>query len=197
MDPAPASSTEGSPCPSGEALLAYLLAGDSGQHLHQPLTRHLGSCDACLLDLQRASRRLRLEAEIAAPVPASVRGAELPPVAAPQPSSWQRAWRRLVASLQLPVLAPAAAGLALVLAFGLPRTGDPIAPSERTRNVSLRQNARLTMAAPLHIEPTAQAAVLARLDRGVAVVLLDRRDAWVQIELADGTSGWMEQRAFE
>lgn len=199
MNQAPTSSTERSACPSSESLLAFLLAGDKGPQLHQVVAHHLGSCDACLLDLQRAGRRLRLEAEIASPIPEAVRLAALPKpqVGALPESTWQRAWRRLTDAVRLPVLVPAAAAVALVLAVGVPRNAEVATPSERTRDVALRQNARLTNAATLHAAPTAQGAVLARLDRGTAVVLLDRRDAWVQVELADGTAGWMEQRAFE
>lgn len=187
-----------SSCPSGESLLAYLMAGAGQASGHADVAQHLNSCDACVLDLQRASRRMSLQDEVAAPVPAAVLAQvqSSSPAAAP-PAAWRVAWRRFVGSLRLPVLAPAAAAVALVLAVGLPRQGEVVAPAERTRDVAVRQSARLTGDATVHAEPAAAARVVARLDRGASVVLLDRRDAWVKVECSDGTAGWMERGALE
>ncbi len=187
-----------SSCPSSESLLAYLMADASQMSRHAEVARHLDACDACVLDLQRASRRLSLQDAVMATVPASVLAQvqSSSAVAAP-PAAWRVAWRRFVGSLRLPVLAPAAAAVAVVLAVGLPRQGEVVAPAERTRDVAVRQSARLTAEATVHAEPAAAARVVARLDRGASVVLLDRRDAWVKVECGDGTAGWMEQGALE
>lgn len=195
-------------CPGDESLIAYLLAETPGLGAptaravgHDVVAAHVGSCDRCVAELRVVRSRLALAAEVDAPVPAAVRARLAAPAPAPSPVRVAAApglLARLAAAFRLPLLVPAAAALALVaVATGLERGRAPL-PEESTRDVPLRQPARVTApAATVHADPRAAAAATAVLGRGDAVVLLAEQDGWYRVELGDGRAGWMERSAFE
>jgi hypothetical protein len=211
---AAATPSESRRCPGDERLIAWLvgetpaLAGPQGRVAarradHDAIAAHVLGCDRCVAELRIVRDRLCLAAEIAAPVPVAVaaraRAADAAPVARAAATEIARGWwPRLQAAFRAPMLVPVAALLALVVVGGNLDRGTAPTPEESTRDVPLRQKARVTAAqATLHADPVAGAAATAELGRGDAVVLVTERDGWYQVELADGRAGWMERSAFE
>lgn len=198
-----ATSAERRHCPGDERLIAYLLAETPGLGAstaravgHDVVAAHVGSCDRCVAELRVVRSRLALADGIDTPVPAGVR-ARLAPVPAPTAAA-PGLLARLVDAFRLPLLVPVAAALALVVVTGGPERGRAPLPEESTRDVPLRQPARVTApAATVHADPRAAAAATAVLGRGDAVVLLAEQDGWYRVELGDGRAGWMERSAFE
>lgn len=185
---------EAGPCPSDERLVARLMADADDS----TLDHHLLECDPCVARIRVAHARLRHADEIAAPLPShTVRRASGPSRgvatrrAAHVPTS--RRWGR---ALRVSVI-PAAAALALFVTGVDPARHDESAPEVRTRDVTLRQPARTTAAAEMRAQPRINEPATSHVRRGTSVVLLSEQDGWYQVELKDGTAGWMERRAFE
>jgi len=201
-------------CPSDESLLSYLLAASpalngpgsrpeshsSGDIGGAAFSAHIATCDRCVAELRIARARLCLAAEVEAPVPAAVaaRAASRRDVVAVgrfAVHSWLRQFRD---ALRLPLLVPVAAGLAIIVVAAIPERGLVASPEESTRNVSLRQKARVTAdTATLRVSPDSDASAAAELERGTAVFLLAESGGWYHVELENGTPGWLETRAFE
>jgi len=214
---AAATPSESRHCPGDERLIAWLvgetpaLAGPQRRGRvesvrsadHDAIAAHVLACDRCVAELRIVRDRLCLAVEIDAPVPVAVaaRVADAAPAATARAARTEFAggwWRRLQAAFRVPMLVPVAALLALVIAGGTLDRGRVPVPEESTRDVPLRQKARVTAAqATLHADPMAGTAATAELGRGDAVVLVSERDGWYQVELADGRAGWMERSAFE
>lgn len=192
------SNREASACPNEEALLGYLLDSTSDGEIG----RHVNGCDRCVASLRVAHARLQLDADVDVRVPAAIRDRAAANPAAerrlPALSRWQEAVARFTDALRLPFLVPMAAAALLLLVVGLPGQRGDLPPSEATRDVQLRQQARVTVpSATLHREPSASAEGLASVGRGTTLLLMDEQDGWLQVELLDGTAGWMEKHAFE
>ena len=64
--------------------------------------------------------------------------------------------------------------------------------------MTLRQPARVTAAAAIvRRSPESGSEAVAELARGDGVLLMGERGGWYQVELDDGTAGWMPRTAFE
>jgi hypothetical protein len=204
-------------CPTEETLAAYLAASGSlppeltrgwgrtafSDEEMRALSAHVGACDRCVDELRTATRRLSLAAEIPVAVPAQVAAraaaaAAQPAAAAPSRSGARLAdlRERLKAVVRMPILVPMAlAALALIVIVPRLQTAPD---SELTRAVELRQAARITAdSAAVRQQPTAEAAVIATLNRGDSTVLVAQDGDWYRVALADGGEGWIERRAFE
>jgi len=186
---------EAAACPSDERLVAHLLEERSPDD-PTAIATHLLDCDHCVAQVRVARSRLSLAAEIAAPVPHAVVARLQRPVTAARRFAFPT-WRRLQSALRLPLLVPVAAAITLFVYAGYPTDRTTSLPEEQTRDVPLRQAARVTAGtAALHAAPDS-APGATRLERGTTVLLLAERDGWYQVELGDGTSGWMEKGAFD
>ncbi len=204
----------GSGCIGEERLVLYASGGLTDAAARSAVTAHLGGCDPCVAALTHLRRRLALAAEIATPVPASVRHraeavlpaalAELAPAAGSPTAVVQRAGTSLVERLrgwlQVPVLAPiAVAAVALLMvAIGLrPSTTPPDA--ERTRALAPASvRLRVTVAeAPVHARPSGNAEVIGSVARDQRLDVAGEERDWYAVRLADGRTGWVLREAFE
>ncbi|HYD49333.1 MAG TPA: SH3 domain-containing protein [Terriglobales bacterium] len=183
--------TDAAGCPADERLLSHLLGEAGGD---EEIAVHLQVCDRCVAELMRAQRRLALAEEIAVPVPAAVLERCQAPTLSPAPAPLRRPSQR--AALWVPLALAAGAVLALATLRDTPPGAAP--QTELTRDVQLRQDARITSAsATLRQAPQSDATVLRDLARGDRVVLFDRDQDWYQVALPDGTKGWIEAASFE
>jgi hypothetical protein len=207
-------------CPTEEALAAFLAASGSlppdlmqgwdrtalSEEELRALTAHVDVCDRCVEELQTASRRLALAAEMPIPVPAEVAARTAIVVEQLDAQTTSRGFgtwiaelgERLKAAISMPVLVPVAlAALALIVV--VPRLQTSTAPdAELSRAVDMRQSARVTAdSAVVRKEPAADGAVIKTLKRGEHMVLIAQQGDWYRVALADGGEGWIERRAFE
>ena len=207
-------------CPTEETLAAFLAASGSlppeltqgwdraafSEAELQALTAHVDACDRCVEELQTASRRLALTAEMPIVVPADVAARTAIVAQQRKTESTPRGFSVWIAELgerfkdaiSMPVLVPVAiAALALIVI--VPRWQSSTAPdAELSRAVDMRQSARVTAdSAVVRKEPTADGAVVTTLKRGEHTVLVAQQGDWYRVALADGGEGWIERRAFE
>lgn len=202
----------GAGCGSEETLLLYAsgaLHGDPGE----AVAAHVAGCDACVAGLVRLQRRLRVQLEIATPIPPAVQqraaavlidtARELAPVVerprpmvvhAPSLAERLRGW------LRVPVLVPVAmAATALFMVAAGQRSATDPAAGERSRAVtSAPVSLRVTAAdVPVHQRPSGQSEVVATLQRGAMVAVAGEERGWYEVRLEGGTPGWVAREAFE
>jgi len=198
--------------PNDEWLVAYLTTGLSPQE-HRRLNAHLLDCDRCVQTVAVMQRRLTIAAEVAAPVPASIRrragacpaadscaGDTAPSPASLEPLDWI-AWvrDRLALVTRISFVVPGAVA-AIALAVLVTRTNwmNPTPQHERSRSIQMHQQLRVTASeAAVRREPARHTPVVAMLRRGMPVRILGQDGAWYHVELPDGSVGWMEGNAFE
>jgi anti-sigma factor RsiW len=190
-------------CPADELLAAYLTTGLSDTE-RSAIDGHVRACNRCVRELTTAQRRLALDAEISAPLPAAVLDRlRIPPQPSPalraQPSMVNWLWQQLSALLQVPVFVPlAAAALALFFVVTQYPGWMGTSPRDMTRAVHTSTTLRVSIAeAPVRERPAIRQPVVATLRRGDEVAIAGEEDDWYHVVLPDGTQGWMERRAFE
>jgi len=188
--------------PSDEILAAYLSTGLTSAE-QRDVRQHVQTCDRCVQTVAIARSRMDIASELSAPVPASVRErARLPEFSPARDGDahphWLSAWRdRLTGLLRIPVLAPVAVAVGMLLV--LATNSQWLHPGgELTRSIHLRQTVHVTSTeAPVHAQPSTRADVVATLHHGTAVEVRDEQRDWYRVALPDGTEGWVLRDAFE
>jgi anti-sigma factor RsiW len=204
----------GSGCAGEESLLLYASGALSGA-LRDDMTAHVGGCDACVATLGRLQRRLRMAADIAAPIPPAVqrraaaalldglielapREAEGPRAVplrhAPSLAERMRGW------LRIPVLAPMALAAAALFMVVLGRQPNS-APNDVERSRALpasHTSLRVTAPeAPVYQRPSGQSAVIGTVRRGAVIEVAGEERGWYEVRLEGGSPGWVAREAFE
>lgn len=196
-DIAQAGQTGATDCPPAEEMLALLMdqsASDSD------IERHLLECDSCAAAMLRMRHQMDILAE-----PQSLAEATTPRHArrlselTGQKDNQPRAHANRVAYLlRLPLLIPSAfaAGVTFFLAVQALRSSPSL---DLQRGLTLpRAERRIRVSeAQVRESPSSNATIVAKVARGERVKTNGATRGWYAVKLADGTQGWLEERAFE
>jgi hypothetical protein len=179
--------------PADELLLAYLDA-DLGEAEDASIEAHLRQCDLCVSGLKLMQSRVSGAGEIAVPAVVAARLVFQPqPHAEPRRTARAMSSRRLL--LRWPVLVPTSLAAGFLLGAVTALLRSPATPARTTRSVELSGAASVAaLDGSLRRDPSDAADVVARLQRGERVSVIEKRADWVRVERAAGEQGWVHSQ---
>jgi anti-sigma factor RsiW len=170
-----------------ERLAAYLEDElDASDELE--IEGHLRQCDLCVSGVIRMQPHLRAAGSIAMHIPEALRTGP-----ARQSPSVPPARSHGAFVLRWPVLIPTSLAAGFLLGISVAALRQVAAPPLMTRAVEsfADRSAVVGVESPLRRAPSADAEVVASLQTGEDVAVLERQAEWTRIETSGGRQGWI------